>query len=120
MMHVCVVAWLHDRSAIVGGGGAVEMEICKQLLDFAKKQTGKEQIAIETFARALEIIPITLAENAGLDPINIIAELRSKHSESGNEFMGLDIFQGAIVDNRESGVIEPVATSIKSSKQDLN
>ena len=106
---LCVVASLHDRSAIVGGGGAVEMEICKQLLDFAKKQTGKEQIAIETFARALEIIPITLAENAGLDPINIIAELRSKHSESGNEFMGLDIFQGAIVDNRESGVIEPVA-----------
>jgi chaperonin GroEL (HSP60 family) len=106
---LCVVASLHDRSEIVGGGGAVEMEICQRLLDFAKGNTGKEQIAIETFARALEIIPITLSENAGLDPINIIAELRSKHVKPGNEFMGLDIFQAAIVDNRESGVIEPVA-----------
>jgi len=106
---LCVVAAMYDRAEIVGGGGAVEMELCARLLEFAKKQSGKEQIAIETFARALEIIPITLAENAGLDPINIIAELRNKHVKPGNEFMGLDIFQAKIVNNRDSGVIEPVA-----------
>lgn len=106
---LCIVATMYDRSEIVGGGGAVEMELCARLLEFAKKQSGKEQIAIETFARALEIIPITLAENAGLDPINIVAELRNKHAKPGNEFMGLDIFQAKIVNNRESGVIEPVA-----------
>lgn len=106
---LCVVAATYDRAEIVGGGGAVEMEISQRLIDFAAKQSGKEQIAIETFARALEIIPITLAENAGLDPINIVAELRSAHSKPGNEFMGLDIYQNKVVNNRESGVIEPAA-----------
>ena len=106
---LCVIASVHDRSAIVGGGGAVEMELSQRLLEVASKQSGKEQIAIESYARALEIIPITLAENAGLDPIDIIAELRGEHSKQGNEFAGLEIFQGKVVDNRESGVIEPVA-----------
>ncbi|UYP47768.1 Thermosome subunit alpha [Candidatus Lokiarchaeum ossiferum] len=106
---LCVVASIYDRSAVVGGGGAVEMELSQRLLNIASKQTGKEQIAIETFARALEIIPITLSENAGLDPINIIAELRTAHSKPGNEFYGLEIYQGKVIDNREAGVIEPVA-----------
>jgi len=106
---LCVIASIHDRSAIVGGGGAVEMELSQRLLEVASKQSGKEQIAIESYARALEIIPITLAENAGLDPIDIIAELRGQHSKSGNEFMGLEIYQGKVVDNRKAGVIEPVA-----------
>lgn len=106
---LCVVASIYDRAAVVGGGGAVEMELSQRLLNIASKQTGKEQIAIETFARALEIIPITLSENAGLDPINIIAELRTAHSKPGNEFYGLEIYQGKVIDNREAGVIEPVA-----------
>ena len=106
---LCVIASIHDRSAIVGGGGAVEMELSQRLLELASKQTGKEQIAIESYARALEIIPITLAENAGLDPIDIIAELRGQHSKPGNEFAGLEIYQGKVVDNRKAGVIEPVA-----------
>ena len=106
---LCVIASVHDRSAIVGGGGAVEMELSQRLLELASKQSGKEQIAIESYARALEIIPITLAENAGLDPINIIAELRGEHSKPGKEFAGLEIFQGKVVDNRKAGVIEPVA-----------
>ncbi len=106
---LCVIASIHDRSAIVGGGGAVEMELSQRLLELASKQTGKEQIAIESYARALEIIPITLAENAGLDPIDIIAELRGEHSKSGKEFAGLEIYQGKVVDNRKAGVIEPVA-----------
>lgn len=106
---LCVIASVHDRPGIVGGGGAVEMELTQRLLDLAAKQTGKEQIAIETYARSLEIIPITLAENAGLDPINIIADLRSAHAKSGNHFMGLNIYEGKVVDNKAAGVIEPVA-----------
>ncbi|MHA1796148.1 MAG: thermosome subunit beta, partial [Promethearchaeota archaeon] len=106
---LCVVATTYDRAEIVGGGGAVEMELSQRLINFAAKQSGKEQIAIETFARAMEIIPITLAENAGLDPINIVAELRTAHSKPGNAFMGLDIYQNKVVNNKESGVIEPVA-----------
>ena len=106
---LCVIASVYDRSAVVAGGGAVEMELCQRLLDFAKKETGKEQIAIESFARSLEIIPITLAENAGLDPIDIVADLRNKHSEPGNSAFGLEIYQGKVVDNHKTGVIEPVA-----------
>ncbi len=106
---LCVIASIHDRSAIVGGGGAVEMELSQRLLEVASKQSGKEQIAIESYARALEIIPITLAENAGLDPIDIVAELRGQHSKPGNEFAGLEIYQGKVVNNRDAGVIEPVA-----------
>jgi len=106
---LCVIASIYDRSAIVGGGGAVEMELSQRLLNLASKQSGKEQIAIETYARALEIIPITLAENAGLDPIDVIAELRGAHAKPGNEFMGLDIYQGKVVDNLKAGIIEPIA-----------
>jgi chaperonin GroEL (HSP60 family) len=106
---LCVIASIHDKPGIVGGGGAVEMELAQKLLNIAAKQTGKEQIAIETYARALEIIPITLAENAGLDPINIIADLRNAHAKPGNKFMGLDIFEGKVVNNLETGIIEPIA-----------
>jgi archaeal chaperonin len=106
---LCVVASVHDNKAIVGGGGAIEMEISQRLLEFAEKHKGKEQFAIQTFARALEIIPITLAENAGFDPIDIVTELRNKHADKGNEFWGLEIYQGKVINNKESGVIEPIA-----------
>jgi thermosome len=106
---LCVIASAYDHSAVVGGGGAVEMELSQRLLTIAQKEKGKEQIAVESFARSLEIIPITLAENAGLDPIDIVAQLRSAHSKKGNEFTGLEIFSGKVVDNRQSGVLEPVA-----------
>jgi len=117
---LCVVASIYDRPEIVGGGGAVEMELSQRLLNIASKQTGKEQIAIETFARALEIIPITLSENAGLDPINIIADLRTAHSKPGKEFYGLQIYEGKVIDNNIAGVIEPAANIdniIKSSTE---
>jgi thermosome len=106
---LCVVASAYDRSEIVGGGGAIEMELSARLLDFAKTEKGKEQVAIESFARALEIIPITLAENAGMDPINVVADLRAKHLKPGNEFWGLEIYSGEIRNNLEGGIIEPAA-----------
>jgi thermosome len=106
---LCVVASTYDRAEVVGGGGAIEMEIAARILDMAKEEKGKEQVAIEAFARALEIIPITLAENAGLDPINIVADLRAKHAKPGNEFWGLEIYSGGIKNNLESGVLEPAS-----------
>jgi len=106
---LCVIASAYDRSEIVGGGGAIEMEISARLLDLAKTEKGKEQVAIESFARALEIIPIILAENAGLDPINVVADLRAKHIKPGNEFWGIEIYNNKIQDNLEGGIIEPAA-----------
>ena len=81
-----------DEFEIVAGGGGIEMEICARLLEYAETIPGKERIAIEGFARSLEIIPITLSENAGLDPIDMVAELRQKHEKPGNEWYGLELF----------------------------
>jgi thermosome len=92
---------------IVAGGGAVEIEISKRLRSYAKTVGGKEQLAIEQFANSLESIPETLAENAGLDPIEIVTELRKIH-ESGNVNYGLNLFKGKIDDTLISGIIEPI------------
>ncbi len=91
---------------IVAGGGAIEIEISKKLRVFAKTLKGREQIAVEEFASALEFIPTTLAENAGLDPLDVLTELRVNH-ESGNKNYGLNLFSGKIEDTMSRGIIEP-------------
>jgi len=106
---LCIVGKLMDEFEIVAGGGGIEMELCARLLEYAETIPGKERIAIEAFARALEIIPITLSENAGLDPIDMVAELRSKHEKPGNEWYGLELFSQKIANNFETGVIEPAS-----------
>jgi chaperonin GroEL (HSP60 family) len=107
---LCVVATMIDKKKFVAGGGAIEMEIGARLLDFAPKAGGKEQLAVEAFARSLECIPIALAENAGIEPIDIIAKLRSKHAAAGNSGWGLEIYAQEPKDNFETGVLEPAAT----------
>jgi archaeal chaperonin len=92
---------------IVAGGGAVEMELSKRLRSYSKTIRGREQLAIEEFANALESIPETLAENAGLDPIEIITELRRRH-DSGMVNQGLNLFVDKIQDTFEAGIIEPL------------
>ncbi|MCP4764061.1 MAG: thermosome subunit [archaeon] len=117
---LCVIGTMIDKKAFVAGGGAIEMEVSARLLDFATKAEGKEQLAVEAFARSLECIPIALAENAGMEPIDIIAQLRSKHAKEGNGGFGLEIFSAQITDNFETGVIEPAAnigTFIKSATE---
>jgi thermosome len=117
---LCVVGTMIDKKGFVAGGGAIEMEVSARLLDWATKAEGKEQLAVEAFARSLECIPIALAENAGMEPIDIIAQLRSKHASPGNDGWGLEIFEGKILDNFETGVIEPEAnirTFIKSATE---
>ena len=74
---------------------------------YSESFSGREQLAVQAFADALEIIPKTLAENAGLDPINVITDLKSKHEE-GKKLAGIDVFSGRIVNTWKLGVIEPL------------
>jgi chaperonin GroEL (HSP60 family) len=73
------VASAYKDGRVVSGGGAIEMELAKRLRQYAKTLGGREQLAVEEFASALEYIPETLAENAGLDPVNIMTELKQRH-----------------------------------------
>ena len=103
-----VVSDVFERNKIVAGGGAIEAEISKELKEYATKIGGREQLAIEAFADAVEIIPKTLAENAGLEPIDILVALRSAHEKPKGHLMGVDIFSGDIIDMYKKGVIEPL------------
>jgi len=102
-----VVADVIEHNKIVAGGGAVESEIARGLRNYAKKIGGREQLAIEAFANSVEIVPKTLAENAGLEPIDILVALRSAHEKTKGYLMGVDVFTGKIVDMQGKGVIEP-------------
>ncbi|MEA2035754.1 MAG: thermosome subunit alpha [Euryarchaeota archaeon] len=102
-----VVAVAIEDGKFVAGGGAPEVELSLRLREFAATQGGRGQLAIEAFAAALEIIPRTLAENAGLDPIDILVDLRSEH-EAGNKSVGLDIFESKPADMLAAGVVEPM------------
>ena len=105
---LCVVRNAVEDHKIVAGGGAPEAETAKQLRDFAVKVGGREQLAIEAYAEALETIPLTIAENAGLDPIDIMVELRSKHAEPGNKWYGVQVKTGKIADMLADNIIEPL------------
>lgn len=94
-------------SKIVAGGGAIEVELSKRLREYAQTLKGREQLAVEEFASALEFIPTTLAENAGLDPIDILTEIKVSH-EAGNRNHGLNLFSGKIEDTVHHGIIEPL------------
>ena len=103
---LCVVRDVVRDPRVVGGGGAPEAEIARRLRDYAQKLSGKEQLAVLAFAEALESVPMALAENAGLDPIDIMVQLRAAH-EKGQLWAGVDVFDGKIADLREKGVLEP-------------
>jgi thermosome len=103
-----VVADVIEKNKVVAGGGAVEAEIAKELRDYATKVGGREQLAIEAFADSAEAIPKTLAENAGLNAIDILVALRSAHQKKKGGTMGVDVFSGDVTNMLEKGVIEPV------------
>jgi thermosome len=97
-----------EDKKVVPGGGAPEVELGLRLREYASTVGGREQLAIEAFASSLDIIPRTLAENAGLDPIDMLVSLRSNHEKKGGKNYGLDVFQGKAVDMLKAGVIEPL------------
>jgi len=101
------VAAALQSGRVVAGGGAIEVELAKKIREYAKTVSGREQFAVEEFANALEFIPITLAENAGLDPLNILTELKANH-DNGNRNVGLNLFTGRVEDTLVQGIIEPM------------
>ena len=100
---------------VVTGGGAVEMELSRRLKEYARQVGGREQLAIEKFAEALEIIPKTLAESTGLDPIDALVELRAAH-ERGESDKGVDVINSKITNMYELGVVEPLKIKTQAIK----
>jgi chaperonin GroEL (HSP60 family) len=101
---------------MVAGGGAIEAELSRRIRDYAAKVGGREQLAIEAFAESLEIIPITLAENAGLDPIDILVSLRAAHDKPDGLWKGVNVFTGKTVDMMEEDVLEPLTVKEQAIK----
>jgi len=102
-----VVSVVVEDKKIVVGGGAPETELSLRLREYAASVGGRAQLAIEAFASALEVIPRTLAENAGLDPIDMLVEIRAAH-EKGKKTFGLNVYEGKAVDMKAAGVFEPL------------
>jgi thermosome len=111
-----VVSDVIEYNKIVAGGGAIESEIARKLRAYATEVGGREQLAIEAFAESLEIIPKTLAENAGLEPIDILVGLRSAHEKTRGEAKGVNVFTGKILDMYGEGVIEPLRVKEQAMK----
>ena len=113
---LCVVRDAIEDAKIVAGGGAPEAETAKQLREYAVKVGGREQLAIEAFAEALESIPLALAENAGLDPIDVMVDLRAKHEDPNNRWCGVDAYSGGVKDTRKLNVLEPLRVKLQVVK----
>jgi len=117
---LCVVRNVVEDGKVVAGGGSIEAELAKQLREFAVKVGGREQLAVLCFAEAVEAIPMTLAQNAGLDPIDIMVELRMKHQDSANKWFGVSVHDGKVADMLKERVVEPLRVkqqAIKSSTE---
>ena len=120
---LCVVRNAIEDGKIVAGGGAPEAEISRQLRSYAAEVGARQQLAIEAYADAIEVIPMTLAENAGLDPIDIMVALRKEHGNTHSAHYGVDVFSGKIKNMLELNVIEPLRVKqqiIKSSTEAAN
>ena len=102
-----VVAAAVEDGAYVAGGGSAASEIALKLREYASKVGGRQQLAIEKFANAMEEIPRALSENAGLDAIDILIKIRNEHAK-GNKTAGVNVFTGNVEDMEKVGVIEPI------------
>ncbi|MFB6085155.1 MAG: thermosome subunit alpha [Halorientalis sp.] len=102
-----VVSVTLEDGQVLPGGGAPETQLALGLRDYADSVGGREQLAVEAFADAIDVIPRTLAENAGLDPIDSLVDLRAQHDE-GSTTVGLDAYTGEVADMEDDGVVEPL------------
>lgn len=96
-----------SNNKVVGGAGACEIELSRELSHYANSLSGREQLAVKAFAQSMEVIPRTLAENAGLDPIDVLAELKNAHAKK-MKHAGINVFTGKVMDSWRQGVIEPL------------
>jgi len=113
---------LHDALSVVklaledgkmtAGGGSAATAISMALHDYAPSVGGREQMAIEAFANAIEVVPKTLSENAGLDPIDMMLEIRQAHKK-GNKYAGIDVMNGKVADMMKNNVVEPLRVSVQ-------
>ena len=133
---IMIVRRAMKNDAVVAGGGAIEMELSKHLRDVSRTIAGKEQMLISAIAKALEVIPRQLCDNAGFDSTNILNKLRQKHaqgwhwfknwirncvikllhyySNSGQRWIGVDIMNEDVIDNMEKCVWEPSLVKINA------
>jgi len=110
-----VVSCAIEDGKAIPGGGASEIEVALRLRDYASTVGGREQLAIEAFADAMEVIPWTLGENAGLDAIDLLIQLKSKHKgKKPNKNCGVDVYSGKPSDMTELNVIEPLRVKIQA------
>jgi chaperonin GroEL (HSP60 family) len=101
---------------MVPGGGAIETELSKAVRSYATQVGGREQLAIEAFADALEVIPRTLAENAGLDILDSMVSIKAAHDKKGGSAMGINVYDEGVIDMLEQGVVEPMAVKLQAVK----
>ncbi len=111
-----VVSDVIEYNKIVPGGGAIESEVAKHLRSYATKVGGREQLAIQAFADSIEVVPKALAENAGLEPIDILVDLRAAHEKPKGDVMGVDVFAGKVIDVHGKGIIEPLRVKEQAVK----
>jgi len=110
---LCVVRDVIVEPYVVAGGGSSEAELAKMVRAYAQKLSGKEQLAVQAYADALEIIPLSLAENAGMDPIDSLMQVRAKH-QAKSKWAGVDPINGKIADLAKLEVYEPLAVKVQA------
>ncbi len=113
---ISVVSSAIEDGKSVTGGGAPEIELAKRLREYAETVGGREALAVNGFASSIETIPRTLAENAGLDSIDMLVELRAKHEGSKGKNFGIEVYKGEVTDMMKIGVIEPLRTKTQAIK----
>ncbi|KAF7457316.1 T-complex protein 1 delta subunit [Cryptosporidium felis] len=112
---LCVVRSIIKEQALVPGGGACESQIYTELSNWVNSLSGVKQICIRAYAQAFEVIPYTLAENAGLNPIEIVTQLRKKHMD-GEIYAGINVRKAAVTDILKENVLQPLLVNLSSVK----
>jgi thermosome len=111
-----VISDVAELSKMVPGGGSIEVELSKAVRDYARHVGGREQLAIEAFSDALEVVPRTLSDNAGLDILDTMVAIKAAHEKTDGIAMGVNVFDEGIINMLEQGVIEPLAVKLQVIK----
>ena len=114
-----VISDVAEKPKMVAGGGSVEMEMAKAVRGYAAQVGGREQLAIEAFADALEVIPRTLAEDAGLDILDTMVEMKTAHAKKEGANMGVNVFAKGVIDMMAEGVVEPTVVKEQAIKSGI-
>jgi len=112
---LCVVRSLVKTRGLLPGGSAPEMEVSQKLHAWSRTLSGIKQLCVRAYAEALEVIPFTLAENAGLDPMAIVTELRNKHA-TGDKYSGINVRKGCVSNMMDENVVQPLLVSVSALK----